>query len=515
MRAGFQNLWLALFLVGLTQGSSQSVLSKKFALVIGVKAYKYVPHLQNSLNDAHDISSILKEKGFRVIELYDPRTKREMQESIKEYFNLIQDQKEAAGLVFYSGHGMQVDGINYLIPSFANPQIKADLDDQCVKMDYVMEAIAQAGNPLNIFIIDACRNNPFPGFSRSTEKGLGVVDTPNGSYIVFATKPGAVASDGTGRNGLFTSKLLKYIDTPGLNIEQVFKRVASDVKSESNGSQHPWIASDYTGDFFFTNINTDSNADTHDANNKLDERTSNSNDFFISLKNSADNGNAISQNQLAVMYEEGKGVEKDFSLAFKYFKLSADQGNPYAEASLGIMYQNGLGVDKDYLQAARFFQLSANNGNSLGQTCLAYLYLNGFGVEKSVKLALKLYLLAADQGDVIGQYSSAKIYLERADFFMAEKYFIKAADQGFAEAQCSLGAMYRLGQGVQKDYVQAVNYFRKAAEQGNGDGQSWLGYMYENGFGVQWNKAEAINWYKKASSQGNEYAKTRLVILLK
>lgn len=225
---------------------------QKYALVIGVKSYQYVAPLKNSLNDARDMSATLKKKGFTVVELYDPTTKRVMQDAILKYFKLLQAQSQSVGLVFYSGHGMQVKGVNYLIPTQANPQNEADLGDQCVNMDYVMRAIEEAGNGLNIFIVDACRNNPFRSFSRSGEKGLSMVDTPKGSYIVYATKPGSVASDGTGRNGLFTSKLLQYINTEGLNIEQVFKQVAHDVASASGDTQRPWIASDYTGDFFFT-----------------------------------------------------------------------------------------------------------------------------------------------------------------------------------------------------------------------------------------------------------------------
>ena len=115
-----------------------------------------------------------------------------------------------------------------------------------------MQALQEAGNGLNIFILDACRNNPFRSFTRSGEKGLSMVDAPKGSYIVYSTKPGSVASDGTGRNGLFTSKLLQHMNASGLNIEQVFKQVARDVAAASNDMQRPWIASDYTGDFYFT-----------------------------------------------------------------------------------------------------------------------------------------------------------------------------------------------------------------------------------------------------------------------
>jgi hypothetical protein len=237
----------SIFIVVTTLATAQK--EERVALVIGIKEYKYVAPLQNTLNDAKDMSATLKKKGFRVVELYDPQTKREMQDAVMKYFKMIKE--GTVGLVFYAGHGVQVEGSNYLIPAAANPMIKADLEDQCMSMDYVMGAIEEAGNPLNIFILDACRNNPFRSFSRSAGRGLNTVSAPKGSYVVYSTKPGSVASDGTGRNGLFTSKLLKYINTPGLNIEQVFKKVAGDVSAESGGDQRPWISSDYTDDFFF------------------------------------------------------------------------------------------------------------------------------------------------------------------------------------------------------------------------------------------------------------------------
>lgn len=245
-------LLLILLFCSISSGSWAQTNAKRLALVIGVKNYTYIPALKNTLNDSRDMAATLKAKGFQVVELYDPKTKRQMQEAIQSYFDLLMNNPNSAGMVFYSGHGMQVDGVNYLIPTTANPKLKADLDDQCLNMDYVMRAIEQAGNPLNIFVLDACRNNPFKGFYRSTEQGLSMVSSPKGSYIVFATKPGSVASDGDGRNGLFTSKLLKYLNGEGLNIEQVFKKVAAEVAAESNDAQRPWIASDYTGDFYFT-----------------------------------------------------------------------------------------------------------------------------------------------------------------------------------------------------------------------------------------------------------------------
>jgi Caspase domain len=230
-------------------------LQTRVALVIGIKNYTSVSPLQNSLNDAQDMSKVLKERAFNVIEILDPKTKRELIEAIKKFYAILQNSKNGIGLFYYSGHGIQVDGSNYFIPANASPDIKADIEEQCLNMDYVMRAVEQANSTLNIFILDACRNNPFKSFSRSTDTGLSMVSAPKGSYIVYATKPGSVASDGNGRNGLFTSKLLKFINSPDLSIEEVFKNVAAEVARESNDAQRPWISSDFTGNFYFSKEN--------------------------------------------------------------------------------------------------------------------------------------------------------------------------------------------------------------------------------------------------------------------
>jgi tetratricopeptide (TPR) repeat protein len=224
---------------------------KKVALVIGVKSYTAVPPLTNTLNDAKDIATSLRSKGFEVIELLDPKTKNEMRNAAIRFSKALEDFPDGIGMLYYSGHGMQIDGANYLIPAAATLEVKADVQEQCMDMDYFLRIMESNGNHLNIVVLDACRNNPFRSFSRAADKGLSMVSAPKGSYIVYSTKPGSVASDGVGRNGLFTSKLLKYLNEPDLSIEQVFKRVAADVSIDSNDSQRPWIASDYTGEFYF------------------------------------------------------------------------------------------------------------------------------------------------------------------------------------------------------------------------------------------------------------------------
>ncbi len=226
----------------------------KYALVIGVQNYRHIPALRHSLNDATDVSNSLKAKGFKVESLLDPRTKAEMKDAITRYYNAMRDRTGAVGIIYYAGHGVQNEGENYIIPASADIKLPGDLDDQCLKMNTLMSVLNSSTN-LNILLLDACRTNSLPSFSRDVAEGLSKVNAPQGSIVLFATQPGKVASDGTGRNGLFTSKFLKYIDEPGLNIGEVARKIKQEVYVESGNKQLPSIEDNSIGsDFYFTTI---------------------------------------------------------------------------------------------------------------------------------------------------------------------------------------------------------------------------------------------------------------------
>jgi uncharacterized caspase-like protein len=225
---------------------------KKTALVIGNGSYKNSP-LKNAVNDALDIAAALSGKGFKVI-LKQNASKLEMRNAFREFGAEIS--QGGVGLFYYSGHGLQVDGVNYLVPIDADIEMKSEVEEECVNANGILLTMEYSNNRINIIILDACRNNPFRSFSRSDEKGITRMDPPKGAkqgaIIAFATAPGAVASDGDGRNGLYTSKLLRYINQPDLTLEEVFKRVRIEVSTESAGKQVPWENNSLTGDFFFT-----------------------------------------------------------------------------------------------------------------------------------------------------------------------------------------------------------------------------------------------------------------------
>ena len=223
--------------------------SKRIALVIGNGAYENAPHLKNPANDATDIAGHLVKAGFTV----DHGTnlnQRQMKAMIRAFGQKLK--AGAHGLFYFAGHGVQLRGRNYLIPVDANIQSEADVEDQSVDTNLMLGIMDEAGNGLNVVILDACRNNPFGRSFRSASNGLAQMDAPSGTLIAYATAPGSVASDGKERNGLYTQELLKNMLTPGLSIEEVFKRVRIAVRNATGGQQTPWESSSLTGDFYFT-----------------------------------------------------------------------------------------------------------------------------------------------------------------------------------------------------------------------------------------------------------------------
>jgi len=198
-----------------------AVKSERLALVIGNSAYQTAP-LKNPVNDAEDLAGVLSAMGFRV-SLKKNVDKRTMEESIRNFGRQLKG--GGVGLFYFAGHGMQVEGQNYLIPVNAKIESESDIKYEAVDAGLVLGKMEDAGNQLNIVILDACRNNPFSRSFRNAATGLACMDAPTGSLIAYSTAPGAVAADGSERNGIFTKHLIKHLATPDLTVEQVLKRV--------------------------------------------------------------------------------------------------------------------------------------------------------------------------------------------------------------------------------------------------------------------------------------------------
>jgi tetratricopeptide (TPR) repeat protein len=227
---------------------------KRYALVIGNSNYpKEVGVLKNPVNDATDVATELRKSNFEV-QLLTNATYVQLREAMRKFHEKLTTgpRDQTVGLFYYAGHGVQYQDENYLVPVDANVQFEDDIVRMCFPVQRMVLANMERSNSrMNIVILDACRNNPFPATSRSVGSGLAEMKRARGSFIAFATAPGSVASDGDVRNGLYTQEFLKALRKPGLTIEQVFKEVRMNVLRLSGDRQYTWDSSNIIGEFYF------------------------------------------------------------------------------------------------------------------------------------------------------------------------------------------------------------------------------------------------------------------------
>ena len=233
--------------------ASPATAEKRIALVVGNSAYQNIARLDNPRNDATLMAETLSGLGFTLIggRAQLDLDKAALDTDVQNFGRQIQGADVA--LFYYAGHGVQVNGSNYLVPVGANPTREADVDFQMVDINLVLRQMQGSGTRLNMVILDACRNNPFGGRGlRSADGGLAQMRAPEGTLISYATQPGSVAQDGSDGHSPYTKALATTIKQAGLDIFQTFNQVGLAVKRETSGSQQPWVSSSpIDGSFYF------------------------------------------------------------------------------------------------------------------------------------------------------------------------------------------------------------------------------------------------------------------------
>lgn len=242
-----QMIGLLFVLMGLID-TGPNAAERRTALVIGNAAYD-VGRLRHPVNDASDVAQTLREVGFDAT-LLTNTTRRQIRDAVETLRGQLT--RGGVGVFYYAGHGMHVQsGRNYLIPLGAQITSEADIEDQGVSAEWVVAKMGEAGNALNIVILDACRDNPYTRLTRSGTRGLARMGEPVDTLVAYAAEPGAVAEDGTGRNGVYTKHLLQQMRRPGLSVEQVFKYARAAVMEETQNKQRPQEWSTLRQDFAF------------------------------------------------------------------------------------------------------------------------------------------------------------------------------------------------------------------------------------------------------------------------
>lgn len=243
-----------LLAAGILLGSHAALAENRVALVIGQSNYRAVVPLPNPANDAKAMSRMLAESGFEVLTAAD-LSQNELRTKVGDFAAKVAEKgPDTVALVFYAGHGLQIDGENFLVPVDVDPKRETDIPLQAVRLNDVLNTLASVPSKTRILLLDACRNNPFPDINKTAGRGLAIVDAKTGApgtFMSFSTSPGAEAEDGSGANSPYTSALLAAAKEPGLSIEDTFKRVRVAVNKATAGRQTPWDSSSLTDDFRF------------------------------------------------------------------------------------------------------------------------------------------------------------------------------------------------------------------------------------------------------------------------
>jgi TPR repeat protein len=527
-------LLLLVFAVCWSIGTRAEEAEKRVALVIGNTAYQHVDRLANPGNDAKLIADTLKRSGFTLIGggAQQDLDKATFDRLVRDFGRQIQGADVA--LFYYAGHGMQVDGANWLLPVDANPTRVQDLDFQLVNADLVLKQMDGAGTRLNVVLLDACRNNPFASLgTRGISTGLAQMRAPEGTLISFATQPGNVAVDGTGADGPYALALADAIRQPGLDIFRLFNQVGLKVKRDTQGSQQPWVSSSpIDGEFYFARseaapdviaaptLEAQPQAQpgaSRDASGTAKPALVQATDPQQPLRELAEQGQPQAQIDLGLQYAKGIGVEKDYAAAMQWFQRAAEQGAPRALFLVGLMYERGFGVPRSYDTALDWYRRAAAKNSALAEIAMARFYNQGLGVQRDPAQRMDWLLRAANQGNPQAQLILGNIYRRGIDvpqdFATAAQWYQRAVLQEFVPAEMQLGLMYEHGNGVPQDYAQAVRLLRFAAEKGNAIAQNALGMLYRRGQGVKQDYGQAERWIRASAEQGNSLAAFNLGVL--
>lgn len=262
--------------VAILFGGTPAAAESRLALVIGQSAYKSVPALPNPANDAKAVSQMLTDAGFAVTSATD-LSQDEMRAKVSAFAGQVAAEgADTVALMFYAGHGLQIDGENYLVPVDVDPKREADIPIQAVRLNDILNTLTSVPSRMRIVLLDACRNNPFPELSKTAGHGLAIVDArvgAPGTFVSFSTSPGAEAEDGSGNNSPYTTALLATAKEPGISIEDTFKRVRLAVNKSTDGRQTPWDSSSLTEDFRFIAGSTSASASAAEPKPPVAERS--------------------------------------------------------------------------------------------------------------------------------------------------------------------------------------------------------------------------------------------------
>ncbi len=406
----FRKALIAPAVLVLLLASSLQAMAERVALVIGMGAYEHVVQLKNTINDANAVAAKLQEVGFKVT-LATDKTQVELLD-IMQAFSFQAETADLA-LVYYAGHGVEVQGINYLIPIDANVKSNKDVVRVAISLDDVLKTVESA-RKMRVVILDSCRNNPFgdlvdtnagkpeqastDGGTRSTGvQGLAPVNPDLGTLVAFAAKGGQVALDGADGHSPYATALMQAFTQPNLEISLMFRKVRDDVLAQTKNLQEPYTYGSLSGTPFYL---AGSSGGSIDVAAESDPRVAWADikpEQEQQLRALADGGDTRSMLGLAYIRLNPKESRYNPKEAVEYLTRAAAAGAADAQFELAKLYEQGTGVPADPARALELYQASAAQGFADAVNDLGFLYYQGgLGLTPDHAKGLDLFRQAAD-----------------------------------------------------------------------------------------------------------------------
>ncbi|MGI9437048.1 MAG: caspase family protein [Geminicoccaceae bacterium] len=567
-------LWLAALLVSIP--ISDAAAGRRLALVTGNGAYQHVSALPNPSRDARAVGATLESMGFEVDMRLDLDTES-MEKAVRRFAAQSQDAEIA--LFYYAGHGVQVDGRNYLLPVNAKITQPRDLAYEAITLDSITKELDESGAKLSLVLLDACRDNPLEELfkrqagtlSRGVDSGSGLAQTQGaaGMLIAYATAPDTVALDGQGEHSPFSQALLEWLNQPGIEVGRLFRRVRERVMDITDGQQVPWVEEAVIGEYYLNGTEAKT-ASAPDAEQLFWEHVQTIDDPTERLtalqrytlvfpdgqrvEDARQMRRTLSQNLAASGIKTEDLQENNQGLTLKPVdparetaalqqepKDSRSQtrsettGDPATlcmrEAADPLAGSDASGrwtADRRYPLSPSLHRLEADLALKHCQKAfdrapdnLALEGLLGRSMAAAGRWseALRHLRPAADSGDAVAQYALAIMYRDGQrvppDPERAKGLFEQAAASGHIGAAFDLGLAYRDGRGTSPDQKQATAWLTKAAEGGYDWAQYELGRLLVEKADGPPEPGQALDWWRLAAEQGNGRAAAAAGMLLK
>jgi len=531
-RAAVRTLWAATFALALIAfcnvwgGCAHA--QGRVALIIGNSNYQNAPPLLTTLNDAGDIAQSFERLGFGTTKLFDA-SYEDLRRAIRKFNDLTQNAEVA--VIYFCGHGLELGGENWLLPVDADLRTDLDVAGESIGLGSLMQSAGRASG-LGMVILDASRSNPFAvrmqrtAQTRSVDRGLARVEPTQNVLVAFASKDGTTNEDQAGRNSPYAAALLRYLESPGLDVNFLFRKVRDDVLSHTNQRQQPFVYGSLPNKPIYLKEPSISPRPVEVKNQAIPPDEA----IWLTIKESADKSLFVDFLDKFPSSLHAKEAGTKLKSLDTTFAVASRETNPVsndaASATAECDRLAASPLDSGRAKNAAGVELSKIAVVAAGRACdeamrrspaVARFPFQAARVaiaRADYAAARQLYEKASALGSSLAMYSLGLLYSEGKivplDYAEARRWYTKAIGLNSAFAMAELASLYEKGLGGPQDPAEAFRLYRAAATAGDRVSMTRVAYFYEAGLGVRQDFVEALSWYKKSADRGDATAMRQL-----